>query len=61
MTMNVTVIAKKTRLRRTMVLLGENFIEKSKATQNNIAAIKLAIQLYPLSTMKNAPQKLPPM
>ena len=58
--MNVTVIAKKTRLRRTMVLLGENFIEKSKATQNNIAAIKLAVR-SPLSTMKNAPQKLPPM
>ena len=46
MTMNVTVIAKKTRLRRTMVLLSENFIEKSKATRTNIAAIKLTDNLH---------------
>lgn len=58
--MNVIVIATNTRFRMIIVLLGENFIEKSKATQNNIADIKLAVR-SPLSTMKNAPQKLPPM
>ena len=43
-----------------MVLFGEYFNEKSKAIQNNIADMKLAVR-SPLSTMKNAPQKLPPM
>jgi hypothetical protein len=58
--MNVIVITTNTRLRRIMVLLGLYFNEMSKAAQNNIADIKLAIQ-SPLRTMKNAPQKLPPM
>ena len=58
--MNTIVITTKIRLRRTMVLFGEYFNEKSKAIQNSIADIKLAVR-SPLSTMKNAPQKLPPM
>lgn len=58
--MNTIVITTNIRLRRTMVLFGEYFNEKSKAIQNSIADIKLAVR-SPLSTMKNAPQKLPPM
>jgi len=58
--MNIIVITTNIRFKRTMVLFGEYFNEKSKAIQNNIADMKLAVR-SPLSTMKNAPQKLPPM
>jgi hypothetical protein len=48
------------RLRKTIVLFGENFREIAIAKQNSIADAKLA-HLFPLITTKNDPQKLPPI
>lgn len=48
------------RFRKTIVLLGENLRQISIAKQKMMAVTKLA-HLFPLITMKNAPQKLPPM